>query len=246
MPTSRLLPLSLCALAAILLGACATESISSEYSAPSPRGRARASNDSYAAGFMGHELSEADLVGVSSGEGVTEEEIATAAAKRTFALHEGGRVLLVQSGAPVPDKEMMDAFSAHYTVIPMDGFRTDSVGGRLDRAFRLSAAKGGVNTIVVVWGVLESAQKGNAASAVSWVPVVGSLLPAQTKIVRIRLRALVIDVNSGSWDFVVPETFSSDVTTSAVRSEYNFAVQKLELKTKAYQALATALAERFK
>jgi hypothetical protein len=230
-----LLPTALAA-ALLVISSCTTESISSDYQ----RG------NYYRPAATGGELSEADLIGVSGEGEITQEKIATAVRDRSFLLHEGSRVMLLQSGAPVPDQEMMDAFAGHYTVIPMDGTRPPDAQKRMDLSLRYRAAAGGVDTIVVVWGVLESTEKGNAGASVSWVPVVGMFVPDTTKMMRIRLRALVLDVKTGSWDIVIPEVFTSDVTSSSLRSEYNFTRQKLELKKKAYDDLAAKLAVKFR
>jgi hypothetical protein len=228
----------------LALASCTTESISSDYQ----NGGARRYNQPVVAqpSWTGGELSEADLIGISGEGEITQEKIATAVRDRSFLLHPGSRVMLLQSGAPVPDQEMMDAFARNYTVIPMDGQRPVDAPKRMDLSLRLRAAGGGVDTIVVVWGVLESTEKNNAGSAVLWVPIVGMFVPDTTKMMRIRLRALVLDVKTGSWDVVIPEIFTSDVTSSGLRSDYNFTRQKLELKKKAYNDLAAKLADKFR
>ena len=236
---NRLLFPAVLAATLLALASCETESISGDY-------QNNYGGRYYGASAGGGELSESDLIGVSPVEEITQETIASVVRDRSFLLHEGSRVMLLQSGAPVPDQEMMDAFARHYTVVPMDGMRPAKAPQRMDLSLRRTAAAGGVDTIVVVWGVLESTEKSNATAAVSWVPVVGMFVPGKTKMMRIRLRALVLDVKTGSWDIVVPEVFASDVTSSSLRSEYNFTLQKLDLKKKAYDDLADKLAGKFR
>ncbi len=100
----------------------------------------------------------------------------------------------------------------YYRVIPLSGIPSRNNNGydwqrsknkeeipKLDMAFRLTAAKAGAETLIVYWGVLESAREGYATKTISWIPIVGSLLPDEKQQMRIRLKAAIIDVKTGYW-----------------------------------------------
>jgi hypothetical protein len=226
-----------------LFAGCHVESISSEYdNAERGYGYYPQSTPRFS-----HEITDSSVLGISTAAEVSEEQIAAAITKREFSLKPGSRVVLIQSGAPLPDKELIDAVSLRYTVLPMSGYmNTPEEGKLLDKSLRLSAANGGADTVVIVWGVFESTDKSHLAAGVSWLPIVGSVIPDSTKAMRIRLRALVLDVKTGSWDYVIPEVFMSEITTASMGRGYNFAMQKLALKEKAYNSLSYKLSEHFR
>jgi len=149
------------------------------------------------------ELSEYQVLGISIYRKIEESDIAKRLREpHKFALNPNSCVLLAQSGADTPDKALVESLAKRFRVSVMSGvpdsdsfstyddeeeFRSPtSAHGRqminnfrLDKAFRLAAAKAGADTIVVVWK--KSSGKG--------VPGV---------------RAAVIDVETGKWEVISP------------------------------------------
>jgi hypothetical protein len=62
---------------------------------------------------------------------------------------------------------------------------------------------------------------------------------------RIRLKAAVIDVSSGAWEFVIPEVYNDARTSARVNREESDQDQVTLLKAKAYKALVSDLLKRF-
>ena len=199
MPTHRSRSASIIAIAALLLftGGCQTRSISDPglYS----------TNRLYEG-----ELTELDVIGAVA-DHATQSAIAAAAADyRAPTVTRGGRVLLIQSGAVLPDPELVAAFGDTLRLTSVSGVPDDHLGA----ALRLAAARGGCEAIVCVWGTLETAQRRLGGSAVSWVPFVGWGVPDQEMDTRLRLRFVVVDAVTGNWSAFEPEPSSDTVTTS--------------------------------
>ncbi len=172
-----------------------------------------ASSDQFA--YRG-ELSEFDLLGVNRNQFVTEEQISHALdAAQRIRLASGETILLIQSGATFPDGEMVKAMEQHYRVVPFSGVPPEAMrdaGGERDqpayaRTFRLAAAQAGASHIVCYWGTLESLRSDMNTKAISWVPLAGWVLPDENQAMRLRLKLAVIDVRSGSWTVVSPDSF---------------------------------------
>jgi len=225
----------------LLLSGCATRSISnSDYSSRGYYG----GNPLYAG-----ELSEFDVLGVRAGAEVSDTEIAAALsnASERKTLAKGDRILLIQSGAMIPDQEMLAGLSPTFSVsgfsgIPeKDASSTDSYANSL----RLAAAKGGIETIVVYWGVLETGNKNLATKTVSWIPVAGKIVPDESQYMRIRLKVAVVDVASGQWETFSPETFEDTALSGRINRHASDQGQVALLKAKAYERAASELVARF-
>ncbi len=93
--------------------------------------------------------------------------------------------------------------------------------------------------------MLESAAEAMGGKAVSWLPIVGGVIPDETQHMRIRLMVAVIDVRTGQWESFSPEPAEDE----AVSNQHSRAVsdqrQVALLKAKAYQEAADAVALRF-
>ncbi len=162
------------------------------------------------------ELSEFDLLGVNRNQFVTEEQIAAALdASKQVKLANGGTILLIQSGAVFPDAEMVKAMERYFRVVPFSGVppegMRDAAGERdqpaYARTFRLAAAQAGATHLVCYWGALESLRSDMNTKAISWVPIAGWVLPDENQAMRLRLKLAVIEVRTGSWTVVNPESF---------------------------------------
>ncbi|MDR0351911.1 MAG: hypothetical protein LBI02_00645 [Opitutaceae bacterium] len=230
--------------ALVLLSGCHTRSISnSDYPEHSNRYGQRPGN-----GYRG-ELTEVDVLGVDTAQPITEGDIVSALENAGDArLVRGGRLLLVQSGAPRPDAEMSEAMGRYFTVAEFSGVPADAgmgQGASYNKQLRFMAGRGGYETIVCYWGVLESARENKATKAVSWVPILGGAVPDEKQTMRIRLRAAIIDVRTNRWTMVTtPPVISSNLSALYTRRNTDQCLVK-ELKAKGYQELAKILVDSY-
>lgn len=203
------------------------------------------------------ELSEFDVLGLARGEAASEADIQQALANASqLRLKPGAAVLLIQSGAVFPDAPMVGALSEHFRVVPFTGVPPVSrrtVDGQFERydagdysrSLRLAAARGGCDTIVCYWGILESESARLATKTVSWVPVASWFIPDENQHMRIRLKLALVDVRAGNWAVLSPNAIQdSKLSTSHGRSAND---QKLveSLKRKAYEGSAKELLDRY-
>jgi len=234
------------ALIASLLAGCATRSISdSGYPSESYYGARTSTNPLYKG-----ELSEFDVLGIDPQARVTTEEIAKAfEQKQRFKLPKGSSLMLIQSGALIPDEPMVKALEKYYNVSVFSGVPTAQGANRDAMSYamplRLAAAKGGFENIVVVWGLLETAQKGLGSKAVSWVPFVGGAIRDESQEMRVRLKVAVVDVKTGQWDMFSPEPFQDMATSARYGRESSDQGQVALLKKKSYEAAAEDLVKRY-
>jgi hypothetical protein len=232
-------------IAAILLalGGCSTRSISNS-------GYQGASNPLYRG-----ELSAYDVLGVDNPTGFSNADIQQAmVARQRITAPKGSAVLLIQSGAMLPDPDMVSAMERYYTVSSFSGVPlTDSRAPREQMApgvpyaqlFRMAAAKGGFETVIVYWGMLESAAEGLGGKAISWVPIIGGVVPDETQHMRIRLMVAVIDVRTGQWESFSPEPAEDEAVSNQHGRAASDQRQVALLKAKAYKEAADAVALRF-
>lgn len=227
----------------IVLGGCGVRSISnSGYHADSERGYQQIDSPMYKG-----ELSEFDVLGIDPGDAVSEEDIRKSLnSAKEVSLKRGDKVMLVQSGALIPDDDMVNSFDKYFSVSSFSGVpQSTQEGASYARLLRLAAAKAGIRTIVVYWGVLETGRTDLATKAVSWVPIVGAAIPDQTQKMRIRLKLAVVDVESGSWATFSPTPFEDDDTSASLNRVASDQGQVLVLKKKAYVAATDELLARF-
>jgi len=220
---------------ALCLAGCETRSISdSGYQHPYAWGRT--SSPLYKG-----ELTELDILGAAPRQEATEANIAKALESAVApSLKRGDKVILIQSGAPVPDNTMLEEIARYFAVAPFSGIPPDSKDGMAE-SLRLRAAQGGYRHIACYWGVLESAQEAKDGKALSWVPVVGYFVPDQKQQMRIRLKALVLDVATGGWKMLTPEVYSDYRYNSGWSREANDQKLVTDLKERGYKALVADL-----
>jgi hypothetical protein len=230
---------------ALMLAGCTTRSISnSDYDAGRGYGR-------YDSSFQG-ELSEFDVLGIDRSRLASNEEIARALAeKKPPVLKRGVRVMLIQSGASFPDTPMLKALEKYYAVGLFSGVPPGTRGAdaataaSYSQSLRLAAAHGGYESVVVYWGILESARENLATSSVSWVPVVGWMLPDERQRMRIRLKIAIIDVRTGQWEMFAPDPFDDSALSAVLSRKQADQAQVALLKDHAYTAAAEELVKRY-
>jgi hypothetical protein len=223
------------------------------------------SNSGYGAGrssanpFYRGELTEFDVLGIDLDKPVSEVEIGRELDRHQgVPLRKGDTLLLLQSGAPIPDDPMLRAFSEYFTVtpfsgVPASGVRTASaipsgdaqIRSTYASMLRLAAARGGAGTIVCYWGLLESGVENHVTKAISWVPIVGAAIPDQSQRMRIRLKVAVIDVRTGNWSMFAPEAYSDTALSAQLNRGASDQEQVALLKDQAYKAAAEQLVMRY-
>ncbi len=215
----------------LLLAGCETRSISdSEYR--NSYGWARTANSLYKG-----ELTEIDILGAANRQEATEASIAKALETLTPPqIKHGEKVILIQSGAQMPDNAMLDAAGRYFSIAPFSGIPPENKTG-MSESLRFRAAQGGYRYILCYWGILESAREEREGNSVSWVPIVGAFVPDQKQKVRIRLKALLMDVATGSWKMLTPEVYTDESFNSRWTRESSDQKLVHELKGKGYQRL---------
>jgi hypothetical protein len=242
--------------ACALMASCAhTRSISNSGYHDPEAGRQFAPRDSSDPGFAYRgELSEFEVLGVARDRHAFEEDIQQALENaRPVKLKSDATLLLIQSGAMFPDSGMVTNLSRHFTVVPFSGVPNQRMAGTdnndtdysFSKSLRLAAARGGAETILCYWGILESAQEHIATKTVTWVPVVGWFVPDERQHMRIRLKLALIDVRTGNWSVLSPPAFDSKATSWSPRRDV--ADQKLveRLKEKAYATAVENLVNQY-
>jgi hypothetical protein len=228
--------------ALIALSGCTTRSISnSGYQ-----------SGGYYGGSSNHlykgELSEFDILGVEAGREYTDQEIARELDRnhKRLVLRKGDSVLLIQSGALMPDEEMVKEFEKYFSVSLFTGVpeKTDKKLN-YSTSLRHAAARAGITTIIAYWGVLESGTRNLATKTVSWVPIVGWGLPDEAQEMRIRLKVATIDVRTGQWEMFNPEVFNDRAYSARPTRASSDQDQVLALKASAYKAAVQGLLARY-
>lgn len=229
---------------AMVLSACGVRSISdSGYYADSDRRGGRANNP-----FYRGELSEFDVLGIDAKASITEADIQKAfAAKTRIVVPKGSSMMLIQSGATIPDDGMVKGLEKYYNVSVFTGVPGEggAQGNSYAMALRLAAAKGGYEKMLVYWGILETGRENLATKAVSWVPIVGWAMPDQTQRMRIRMKVAIVDVRSGQWDMFSPEPFEDTGTSGMYTRISSDQAQVATLKDKAYKSTVDDLVRRY-
>lgn len=221
-----------------LLTGCATRSISNSGARDGCYGR---SND-----FYKGELSEFDVLGIRSEPLFGQSEInAALESEKEMSIENGSGILLIQSGALMPDEAMVESLRKNYKVAFLSGIPETIDGKSYSSCIRLAAAKAGCETIVAYWGFLETTQKGLATKAVSWMPFVGGTIPDKNQLMRIRLKVAVVDVRTGQWDVFSPTAFQDNAMSARHTRESSDQDQVELLKERAYEAAAQEIATRY-
>jgi hypothetical protein len=162
----------------------------------------------------------------------------------------GSRLLVVQSGAVMPDGPMISALERHFQVVPFSGvpprqrtaIESEPVEAMsLSRGLRLAAARAGAETILCYWGTLESARRRMETKTVSWVPIAGWVVPDEAQHMRIRLKLALVDVRTGGWRVVAPEPFEDKAWSTPFTRGSSDRRQVESLKERAYAAGAERL-----
>lgn len=194
------------------------------------------------------ELDELDLFVPQERDQTFEGNIKAALAdSRPITAELGKPLLVVQSGALVPDELMTDALANHFQVSPFSGIpsrpsnvttASTALPGSTGERLRLAAAQGGYHRILIYWGVLEAQTSRGVTKAVSWVPIVGMVVPDESQDMRIRLKAVILDVETGRWRMILPESVTDSAISASINRESSDQDQVQRLKAAGYAKLA--------
>ena len=242
---------------ALMVGGCETRSISN--SGYNDHGRGNP--------FYRGELTEFDVLGIDLSRPASDEEIAQQfATRQKVRLRPEGALMVIQAGALIPDDPMVKELERHFSVVPFTGvpliprddgryaYATNANASPkvLDeritnyaRALRLAAAKSGADLIFCYWGTLESAVEREPTKVVSWVPLIGSVLPDETQLMRIRLKVALIDVRTGHWAMFSPEAYVDSSLSATINRGSSDQRQVALLKEKAYKSVVDAFVAKY-
>ena len=219
------------------------------------------SNSGYSAGqgqsadnpFYKGELTEFDVLGIDLGKPVSEAEVARELDRHQgVRLRKGDTLLLMQSGAPIPDDPMVRVLGQYFSVTPFSGVPVpspvqtasvmpSSAAPSYATTLRLAAARSGASTIICYWGLRESGIENHVTKVISWVPIVGAAIPDQSQHMRIRLKVAVIDVRTGNWSTFAPEAYTDTTLSASLNRGASDQEQVALLKEQAYKAAAERL-----
>jgi hypothetical protein len=204
------------------------------------------------------ELSEFDVLGITRGQSTSEQDIQHVLdGAKAVKLAANSSILLIQSGAIFPDAPMVTNLNRYFRVSPFSGvpplsrraFDTANTESRDPESFsqslRLAAARSGNDVILCYWGTLEAETQKLATKDVSWVPLVGWMVPDEKQHMRIRLKMAVIDVRSGNWSVLSPEAFDDSRISASIGRGAKDQKQVELLKAKAYEACVKDLVRRY-
>ena len=229
-------------LAALALQGCGVRSISDSGFQAESHGKFRPSSNSLYKG----ELTEFEVLGITSQAPATQEEINRSLEERQrLTLPKGSSIMLVQSGAIMPDDQMVRALESHHRIVAFSGIPTAPNNGNVALALRLAAARGGCEKIMVYWGILETGQKDMSTKTVSWVPIVGGMIPDESQEMRIRLKVAIIDVKSGQWKTISPKPIQDTSASARYTRASSDQRQVAALKAQAYAELANDIVNNF-
>ncbi len=200
--------------------------------------------------FYKGELAELDILGVDTAAKASDQTIQAALqAAGNVSLRKGDSILVMQSGALIPDDTMVRSLERYFTVSTFSGVPQEKAsqtnGPEYAAALRLAAARGGCSKIFVYWGMLEAGHKNLATKTVSWFPFVGGILPDETQQMRIRLKVAVIDVATGRWATYSPAGFDDSSTSNQFGRVASDQGQVALLKDQSYAAAVDDLVKRY-
>lgn len=209
-----------------LLSSCQTRSISDS-------GYREGYGDRGSALYHG-EITELDVLGAPAAAAPVE-------GYTPITVKRGDRLLVIQSGALLPDEPMLKELERYFSIAAFSGIPSKEQESTYAERLRTAALNGGCTRILVYWGVLESARRGEATKALSWVPVLGQAVPDSTQMMRIRLKGFLVDALTGRWTMVMADSFEDQRTSAPMVRESSDQRQVARLKGIAYRNLAARL-----
>jgi hypothetical protein len=180
----------------------------------------------------GGELSQMDVIASLSTDGAVD-------AAPSVALVAASRVILIQSGQQSPAVQMVSGLAEHLDIVPFSG--VPSRTGNNGVSWRQAATAGGVHSVLVYWGSIETSYENRATKAISWVPLVGWGIPDEHQRMRVAISYVVSDVATGIWTTGSVASDATEVSTSLFSRQSDDERQIETLKQDAYDKLVTAI-----
>jgi len=242
-----------CLVVSLFLSACGTRSIS-DSGYQGNRGYYPRYDET---AFYRGELNELAVLGIERQGEISDADIQAALADTgTLSLRRGDPIILIQSGAMFPDDPMLTGMQQYFQITPLSGIPEEQPQSAseeshnvspssLNKVLRLAGARSGAKALIVYWGILESGQEDQVTKTVSWVPFVGSVIPDEIQSMRIRLKGVVIDVASGKWVMITPQTFDDRRISARLDRETADQTQVAKLKAQAYIDFVEAVRQKF-
>jgi hypothetical protein len=201
-------------------------------------------------GATSPQLRENEVLGVKSGDGVSDEEIRKILDEGgSLRLKPGSKVLVVQSGVTHPDNAMVQELSRHFAVLPHTGMPSDLKQGdgqtAVSKNLRLAAAHSSAETILVYWGHLEMKRDDLPTSLVSWVPVIDFTVPDEYQKVRMFLKMALVDVRTGHWATFRTEAIEDEALTTRYARERDKTWSLDRTKQKLYHTAVKKLTDGY-
>lgn len=224
----------------------------------SPEFKSRAANLS-----VKKQLTEQEVLDIDPLIEITEHDIQQAikeANKDSFLIAKNAPIVLVQSGANVPDASMQQEMMKYYNVSVYSGISPTKPRSPIARkneeqillpqpnyikSLRLAAAKARQDKIIVYWGDFELGLPDKDDTKIVWLPYNEGDIARNTKYLRYSLRFATVDVKSGMWVMYTPPNTESEFLNVAFQSHQNKLNQLNAVKEEAYAEAARRFAERF-
>jgi len=154
--------------------------------------------------------------------------------------------MLIQSGAMIPDEDMVKGMEKYYSVSVFTGVPTE--GGTRETLTPKRCGlrcKGWTRKIGGVLGVTRNWARrlGNQGCVVD--TIIGGAIPDQTQRMRIRMKVAIVDVKSGQWDMFSPSPFEDTDASGRYSRVSSDQAQVAILKNKAYNATVDDVIKRF-
>ncbi|AKJ41614.1 hypothetical protein [Pragia fontium] len=209
------------------------------------------------------QLTEQEVLDIDPLTEITEHDIQQAlkeANKDSFLIPKNSPIVLVQSGANIPDAAMQQEMMKYYNISVYSGLsptkpKTPIARKNAEQALlpqpnyikslRLAAAKARQNKIVVYWGSFEQGLPDKDNTKIVWLPYHNGDILRETKYLRYSIRFATVDVKSGMWVMYTPPNTESEFINVAFQSSQNKLNQVTEVKESAYVEAAKNFAERF-
>ena len=195
------------------------------------------------------ELSEFDVLGIDPEREYTEEQINEELIKdaERISMRKGDSILVIQSGAMIPDQDMIENMEHYFSVSVFTGIPESDKksNASYSSSLRYSAAKAGITKIFVYWGVLEAGSRNLATKTVSWVPIIGWGVPDENQEIRIRLKIALLDVGTGKWEIFTPPIFKDTAYSARANRSASDQEQVSLLKAQAYKAAVESTLARY-
>src|SRR5579862_1079513 len=167
---NRIYHFSAMALCAALLSSCSNHS---------HRSRHRIQLEDNGASLNPDELNEFDVLGGSSAN-------AQAGTSTLVTIKQGDCVLVIQSGALRPDDAMLAELTKYFKVMSFSGIPVHGNDSSLAQRLRTAALNGDCSRVFVYWSILETARRDLPTKTLSWIPLVGHVVPDKAQRVRIQ------------------------------------------------------------